>query len=161
MSPDTAAKRPTGSKPGPAHRSGSARTWTYLTFAAAAAFAAALILIATRLFVNVAEVSDTPERSVEEFLTALLDDRDSAAASEWLCSAKADRDLNGAVEALAEAGGGAGIDWSNVTEVDRSVGEATVTADLTTGGGDTTTWTFILVAEDSSPQWLVCGFPSQ
>ncbi|GAB3234722.1 hypothetical protein GCM10027447_32030 [Glycomyces halotolerans] len=169
MSPDTTAMRPDSEAaerpdrtraPEPERPAGPGRLWTYLTFGAAAAFAGALILVAAGLFADVTEVSDTPERTVEEFLTALLEDRDAASAADWLCEEKADRDLTAATGALAEANAQVGLEWSAVTETSRSVGGATVTAELTTTGGDTAIWTFTLVAEDSDPQWLVCDIDS-
>ncbi|MCH7232377.1 hypothetical protein L0U85_16175 [Glycomyces sp. L485] len=167
MSPDTTAKRPDSVTAKPSAESAAGpytadgpqrpgRMWTYLTYGAATAFVGAIALAATSLFANVAEVSDTPERSVEAFLGALLDDHDPDAARGWLCEEKADRDLAGAADRLAEANDGTGLDWSNVTETGRSVGGATVTAELATGRSEATTWTFTLVAEDSDPQWLVC-----
>lgn len=139
----------------PARPARHSRMWTYLTLAATAAFIGAIVLVAANLFVNVPEVSDTPERSVEQFLTALLDDHDAETAREWLCENKADRDLSEAADDLAAINEQTGVDWSNVTETARSVGKATVTAELSTGG-DAITWTFTLVAEDSDPQWQVC-----
>ncbi|WP_026925324.1 hypothetical protein [Glycomyces arizonensis] len=150
--PAQAGKR----RPGDPARHG--RMWTYLTFAAAAAFTGAVAVVGTNLFAGaagVAEVSDTPEHSVEEFLRALLDEHDAEAARGWLCEDKADRDLSEATADLAAINEKTGVDWSNVTETGRSVGEATVAADLSTGGRDIT-WTFTLVAEDSHPQWQVC-----
>ncbi|GAB3656946.1 hypothetical protein [Glycomyces tarimensis] len=175
MSPDTAAKRPDSAAAQRPHGRGAgeagpndehhehgeperrARMWTYLTLAAAAAFLGTLVLVATSLFVNVTEVSDTPERSVEEFLGALLDEQNPEAASRWLCEAKADRDLTEATAVLADAGEQNGLGWSDVTETGRSVGGATVTAELTGDGGDAATWTFTLIAEQGDPQWQVCG----
>ncbi|WP_026930016.1 hypothetical protein [Glycomyces tenuis] len=133
------------------------RMWTYLTIAAAAAFAGTVAVVGTNLFAGtgVAEISDTPEHSVEEFLGALLDDHDAPGAREWMCADKADRDLSEATAELAAINDRTGVDWSNVTETGRSVGKATVTAELSTGG-EAVTWTFTLVAEDSDPQWQVC-----
>lgn len=179
MSPDTAAQRPDTKaeqqleghrQDGAGHdappRSGRAlpepeaparhgRMWTWLTFGAAAAFVGALAVVAANLFVDVDEVSDTPERTVREFLGALLDEHDAADARTWLCADKDDRDLTEAAADLAAFDEQAGVDWSDVTETDRGVGEATVTAELSTGG-EAVTWTFTLVAEDSDPQWQVC-----
>lgn len=165
MSPDTAApKRQPEADPTPESESNSrprpGRLWTYLTLIAAAAFAGALFLIAAQLFAGVEEVDDSPERTVEGFLAALLDERDPEAASGWLCSEKADRDLTAVTEALAEAGSEPGLEWASVTETDRTVGRATVTAELSTDA-DSTTWTFTLVAEDGDPQWLVCDIDSR
>lgn len=178
MSPDTAAQRPDTavdqqpegdrrddgaalgdppgrSRPGPEAPARHGRMWTWLTVGAAAVFIGTVAVVATDLFVGVDEVSDTPEHAVEEFLGALLDEHDAAAAREWLCADKDDRDLTEATADLAAFNEQAGVDWSNVTETGRSVGEATVTAELSTGG-EAATWTFTLVAEDSDPQWQVC-----
>lgn len=179
MSPDTAAQRPDTKaeqqleghrQDGAGHdappRSGRAlpepeaparhgRMWTWLTFGAAAAFVGALAVVAANLFVDVDEVSDTPERTVREFLGALLDEHDATAARTWLCADKAGRDLGEVTAELASFDERAGVDWANVTEIERRVGEATVTADLSTADGSIT-WTFTLVAEDSDPQWQVC-----
>lgn len=175
MSPDTAARRhdstvaqrphengttgPDEARDEPARSDGPTRhgrLWTYLTFTAAAAFVGAVAIVGTNLFTGeVAEISDTPEHSVEEFLTALLDDNDAAAAREWMCEDKADRDLSEATAELATINERAGVAWANVTETDRSVGRATVTAELSTGD-EAVTWTFTLIAENSDPQWQVC-----
>jgi hypothetical protein len=92
-------------------------------------------------------------------LAALLDQRDPGAASRWLCSEQSDRDLTVATEALSSAEAEIGLEWSEVTETDRTVGQATVTAELSTGS-HAATWTFTLVAEDGDPQWLVCDIDS-
>ncbi|WP_199037889.1 Rv0361 family membrane protein [Glycomyces salinus] len=165
MSPDTAApKRQPDTDPTPEPETKSrprpGRFWTYLTLIAAAAFAGALFLIAAKLFAGVEEIDDSPERTVEGFLAALLDERDPEAASGWLCSEKSDRDLTAATEALAEAGAEHGLEWTAVTETDRTVGQATVTVELSTEA-ESTTWTFALVAEDGDPQWLVCDIDSR
>ncbi|GAB3996916.1 hypothetical protein GCM10029992_18360 [Glycomyces albus] len=165
VSPATAApKRQPDTDPTPASESSSrprpGRLWTYLTLVAAAAFAGAVFLITAKLFAGVEEIDDSPEHTVEGFLAALLDERDPEAASGWLCSAKSDRDLTAATEALAKAGAEHDLEWTAVTETDRTVGQATVTAELRTDA-DSTTWTFALVAEDGDPQWLVCDIDSR
>lgn len=165
MSPDTAApKRHHDADPTPESTSKGrprpSRLWTVLTLAAALAFATALVLIAAKLFTGVDEIDDNPERTVEEFLAALLDERDAEAAAAWLCSERSDRDLTAATEALAEAGVEYGLEWSAVTETERTVGQATVTAELRTDSA-AATWTFTLVAEEGHPQWLVCDIDSQ
>lgn len=129
--------------------------WTYITVAAVMIFVGALTFVATKLMTGPDAVEDTPERTVEAFLTALLDDRDPAAAAEWLCSDKADRDLTGVIEALSAADSEQTIAWSEVNETGRDVGQANVTAELDSGG-HRATWTFGLVAEQGEPQWLVC-----
>lgn len=131
------------------------RVWTCLILAAAAAFTGAVTVVGTNLFVQADTVSDTPERSVEALLGALLDEHDATAARTWLCADKAGRDLGEVTAELASFDERAGVDWANVTEIERRVGEATVTADLSTADGSIT-WTFTLVAEDSDPQWQVC-----
>ena len=163
MSPDTAApKRQHDTDPSPQSETGGrhrpGRLWTFLTVGAAAVFAGALLLIASKLFAGVDEVDDSPERSVEGFLAALLDERDPAAAAAWLCSEHSDRDLTAVTEALA--GSERGPEWTEVTETGRTVGQATVTAELR-GDSGAVTWTFTLVAEGGDPQWLVCDIESQ
>lgn len=150
---DDAPPPPGRALPGAPSRHG--RTWAWLTFGAAAAFVGAVAVVAANLFVEVGEVSDTPERTVREFLGALLDEHDAAAARAWLCADKDDRDLTEVAADLAAFDEQAGVEWANVTETDRGVGEATVTAELSTGG-EAVTWTFSLVAEGSDPQWQVC-----
>jgi hypothetical protein len=141
--------------------------WAWVTAGAAVAFCTALVVGAMRLYVDVAEVSevvDSPERTVDAFLAALLDQRDADAAASWLCEDKADRDLSAAVAALSYGPGE--FRWGEVTETGRSVGAATVTADIRVGdGGDAfsspTTWEFALVAEEGEPQWLICGITAE
>lgn len=144
-------------------RDRSGRWWTWLIAAAVAAFCAALVLGAMRLFVDVGDVTDTPERTVDAFLEALLDERDAEAAAAWLCADKADRDLSEAVAALSYIDGPGDFRWGEVEETGRSVGAATVEAGIRVGGGHDgtysapTTWVFSLVAEEGEPQWLICG----
>jgi hypothetical protein len=119
-----------------------------------------------RLYVDVNEVADSPERTVDAFLAALLDQRDADAAAAWLCADKSDRDLSEAVAALSYIDGPGDFQWGEVTETDRSVGAATVTADIGVGEGDSafaspTTWEFSLVAEEGKPQWLICGITAE
>ncbi|QSB05578.1 hypothetical protein [Natronoglycomyces albus] len=127
---------------------------TWAIIAAAIAFTVVVLISGMRLIAGVDDLDDTPARSVDGFLTALLDDQDSAAAADWLCAEKRDRDLNSALLALADLGEH-GITFHDVTEVNRDVGSATVTAELR-AEGETALWTFTLVAEDSNPQWVVC-----
>lgn len=158
--------------PRPAHgrheppRDKSNRLWTWVIAAASAAFCVALVLGALRLFVDVGDVTDTPERTVDAFLEALLDQRDADAAATWLCADKADRDLSEAVAALSFTDGPGEFEWGAVEETGRSVGAATVTAEIRVGGGDgalsaPTTWAFSLVAEEGEPQWLICGITAE
>ena len=141
----------------------SGRGWTLLITAASALFCVALVLGAMRLYTDVNNVTDTPERTVDAFLEALLDQRDAAAAAEWLCADKADRDLGEAVARMSFIDGPGSFAWGEVAETDRSVGAATVTAEIRVGGGHDgtfsapTTWVFSLVAEKGEPQWLICG----
>ncbi|THV27964.1 hypothetical protein [Glycomyces paridis] len=143
------------------------RGWALLTAAAALAFCGALVFGALRLLPDVAEVADSPEHTVEAFLAALLDERDAEASAAWLCADKADRDLAGALERMAAAEGPGAFAWGEVTETARSVGAATVTAEIRVdpGGGaalsDPATWVFSLVAEAGEPQWLICGVAAQ
>lgn len=151
----------------PANRIGANKAWTALTAAAAIAFCVALVFGATRLLVDVNDVSDTPERTVGAFLEALLDRQDAAAAASWLCADKADRDLSEAVARMAFTDGPGTLEWSEVTETARSVGAATVTAEIRIGEGAggafsaPTTWVFSLVAEEGDPQWLICGIAAE
>jgi hypothetical protein len=141
--------------------------WTWIIAAAVAAFCVALVLGAMRLFVDVDDVHDTPERTVDAFLEALLDQRDAEAAATWLCADKADRDLSEAVAALSFIDGPGDFEWGAVEETGRSVGAATVTAEIRIGGGhdgafsDPATWEFSLVAEEGEPQWLICGITAE
>ncbi|MEU5154337.1 hypothetical protein [Glycomyces sp. NPDC021274] len=149
----------------PPHKE-SNRLWTWIIAAAAAAFCIALVLGAMRLFVDVGDVHDTPERTVDAFLGALLDQRDAAAAATWLCADKADRDLSEAVTALSFIDGPGDFAWGAVEETGRSVGAATVTAEIRVGGNDgaysdPATWEFALVAEEGEPQWLICGITAE
>ncbi|GAA2125117.1 hypothetical protein GALLR39Z86_13200 [Glycomyces algeriensis] len=119
-----------------------------------------------RLFVDVADVTDTPERTVDAFLDALLGQRDAEAAATWLCADKADSDLSEAVAALSFLDGPGDFHWGEVEETGRSVGAATVTAEIRVGGGDDAfshpaTWEFALVAEEGEPQWLICGITAE
>lgn len=154
-----------GDRPPVERRGRPNRTWAALTVAASLAFCVALVFGVTRLLVDVTDVSDTPERTVDAFLEALLDDRDAEAASAWLCADKSDRDLGGAIAGLSEDPNG--FEWGEVTETERSVGAATVTAEIRVGSdGDEarsapTTWVFSLVAEGGDPQWLICGVAAQ
>jgi hypothetical protein len=158
VSPDTEAVDAYGTE---TDRARPGRLWTYLIAGAAAVFVGALILVAMRLVVDVREVNDTPEQSVDAFLTALLTDRDAPAASQWLCSAKADSDFDTALERLSMIDGPDRVEWSDVTETGRTVGEATVTAEVRMGGsGEPVTWSFTVVAEDGDPQWVVCDVRS-
>ncbi|MEU6858130.1 hypothetical protein AB0B28_04530 [Glycomyces sp. NPDC046736] len=142
--------------PEPASRRGG-RGWTVLIVAAAIAFCVALVLGATRLFVEVTDSPDSPADTVDAFLEALLDQRDASAAAAWLCAEKADRDLSEAVAAIADDA--EDLEWGAITETGRSVGAATVTADISVSGSDAApaTWEFALVAEPGQPQWLICG----
>ncbi|MDA1362891.1 hypothetical protein O1R50_24960 [Glycomyces luteolus] len=138
------------------------RLWTWILTAAVAAFCAALVLGAMRLYTGVDDVTDTPVHTVDAFLEALLDHRDAEAAAAWLCADKADRDLGEAVAALSDTEDGTGeFAWDEVTETGRSVGAATVAAEIRIGEGgafsDPATWVFSLVAEEGDPQWLICG----
>lgn len=146
--------------PGPRPRGDRhGRAWTVAVIAAAVLFCAALAFGATRLLAggSAPDVTDTPERTVAAFLEALLDDRDADAAASWLCTDKADRDLSAAVDTLAEADGRE-PEWGDVTETARSVGAATVTAEVGMEGRATAaTWEFTLVAEQGHPHWLICG----
>jgi hypothetical protein len=138
-----------------------------VTAGAAVAFCAALVVGTLRLYVDVVDVSevvDSPERTVDAFLAALLDQRDADAAASWLGEDKADRDLSAAVAALSSGPGE--FKWGEVTETGRAVGAATVTADIRVGdGGDAfsspRTWEFALVAEAGEPQWLICGITAE
>ncbi|WP_030160952.1 hypothetical protein [Glycomyces sp. NRRL B-16210] len=165
------AQRRAASEPAPEHRAsrriGSNRAWSALTVAAAVAFCVALVFGATRLLVDVADVSDTPERTVGAFLEALLDRQDAGAAASWLCADKADRDLSEAVARMSFTDAPGTLEWSEVTETARSVGAATVTAEIRIGGdaagalSTPTTWVFSLVAEEGDPQWLICGIAAE
>jgi hypothetical protein len=143
------------------------RLWTWFIAAAVAAFCIALVLGAMRLFVDVGDVTDTPERTVDAFLEALLDQRDAEAAATWLCADKADSDLSEAVAALSFLDGPGDFRWGEVEETGRSVGAATVTAEIRVGGGHDgafshpATWEFSLVAEEGEPQWLICGITAE
>lgn len=149
------------------HRDRSGRLWFWVTAGAIAAFCVALVAGAMRLYVDVGDVTDTPERTVDAFLEALLDQRDAQAAAAWLCADKADRDLSEAVAALSYIDGPGDFKWGEIDETGRSVGAATVTAEIRVGGGDDdsfsapTTWVFSLVAEEGEPQWLICGITAQ
>jgi hypothetical protein len=142
----------------PRHRASS--LWTWIITAAVVAFCIALVLGAMRLYTGVDDVTDTPVHTVDAFLEALLDQRDAEAAAAWLCADKADRDLSAAVAALADGGSGE-FAWDEVTETGRSVGAATVAAEIRIGEGgafsEPATWVFSLVAEEGEPQWLICG----
>ncbi|PRY59149.1 hypothetical protein [Glycomyces artemisiae] len=154
---EPAPPRPTGPPPSPEPQSGL--LWTVVTAVAAVLFCAALVFGATRLFIGDAsgDVTDSPERTVSAFLGALLDDRDAEAAAAWLCTDKADRDLGSAVAAMADAAD-RGFEWGEVDETGRTVGAATVTAEIgIDGGASPATWAFTLVAEEGDPQWLICG----
>ena len=94
---------------GPRDRSG--RVWAWVTAGAIAAFCVALALGATRLYVDVGEIVDSPERTVDAFLEALLDQRDADAAAAWLCADKSDRDLSEAVAALSYIDGPGDFAW--------------------------------------------------
>lgn len=146
-------------------RDRSGRVWTWVTVGAVVAFCVALVFGAMRLYVGVNDVTDTPERTVDAFLEALLDQRDAEAAAAWLCADKADRDLSKAVAALSYTDGPGEFKWSKVTETGRSVGAATVAADIHVGDGgafaEPTTWEFALVAEEGEPQWLICGITAE
>jgi len=138
------------------------RLWTWIITAAVAAFCVALVLGAMRLYTGVDDVTDTPVHTVDAFLEALLVQRDAEAAAAWLCADKADRDLSEAVATLSNADEGSGeFAWDEVTETGRSVGAATVAAEIRIGEGgaivDPATWVFSLVAEEGEPQWLICG----
>lgn len=142
------------------HEEQSGLLWTVVTAVAAVLFCVALVFGATRLFIadTAGAVTDTPERTVSAFLEALLSERDADAAAAWLCTDKADRDLSEAVAAMSAADGDRGFEWSDVTETNRSVGAATVTAEIgIDGGASPATWEFSLVAEEGDPQWLICG----
>ncbi|MCC3764570.1 hypothetical protein K3N28_16030 [Glycomyces sp. TRM65418] len=150
--------------PGPPDR--SSRVWAWATAGAAIAFCAALAFGAMRLYVDVGEVADSPERTVDAFLEALLDQRDADAAAAWLCEDKSDRDLSEAVAALSYIDDAGEFRWGDVAETGRSVGAATVTADIRVGSGDDTfssptTWEFSLVAEQGEPQWLICSITAE
>src|SRR5690606_28691613 len=106
--------RPDRSGPEREGPAGSGRMWTYLTLAAAVAFAGTVTAVGTNLLTgpaDLAEVSDTPEHAVEEFLGALLDDHDAAGAGERMCADKADRDLGEATAELASINERTGVDW--------------------------------------------------
>jgi hypothetical protein len=136
------------------------RGWSLLITAASVLFCLALVLGAMRLHTDVNDVTDTPEHTVDAFLEALLGQRDAAAAATWLCADKADRDLSAAVASMSFTSGPGSFAWGEVTETDRSVGAATVTAEIRAGDearSDPTTWVFSLVAEEGEPQWLICG----
>ncbi|MQM27310.1 hypothetical protein [Glycomyces albidus] len=142
------------------HEDQTGLLWTVVTAVAAVLFCAALVFGATRLFIadTAGTVTDTPERTVSAFLGALLGERDAEAAAAWLCTDKADRDLSEAVAAMSAADGDRGFEWTDVTETNRSVGAATVTAEIgIDGGASPATWEFSLVAEEGDPQWLICG----
>jgi hypothetical protein len=171
--PDTAAPPqaetpPQGAAPersprdaGPDRPQRPGRGWALLIAAASVLFCVALVLGAMRLYPDVGEVTDTPERTVDAFLESLLGRHDAAAAAEWLCADKADRDLGEAVTRISLGDGPGALEWGAVTETDRSVGAATVSAEirLAEGGASSapTTWVFSLVAEEGEPQWLICG----
>lgn len=146
-------------------RDRSSRVWTWVTVAAVVAFCVALVFGAMRLYVDVNDVTDTPERTVDAFLEALLAQRDAEAAAAWLCADKADSDLSAAVAALSYTDRPGEFKWSNVTETGRSVGAATVEADIHVGDSgafaEPTTWVFALVAEEGEPQWLICGITAE
>jgi len=135
--------------------------WTWIITAAAIAFCVALVLGAMRLYTGVDDVTDTPVHTVDAFLAALLEDRDAEAAAAWLCADKADRDLSEAVAALSYTDRTGEFAWDDVTETGRSVGAATVAAEIRIGEGgafsEPATWEFSLVAEEGEPQWLICG----
>ncbi|MCD0444431.1 hypothetical protein LO763_12455 [Glycomyces sp. A-F 0318] len=141
------------------------RGWALLTAAAAVLFCVALVLGAMRLHTDVGEITDTPEHTVDAFLEALLGQRDASAAAAWLCADKADRDLGAAVASMSFTSGPGSLAWGEVTETGRSVGAATVTAEIRMDGGDAasapTTWVFSLVAEKGDPQWLICGIAAE
>jgi len=143
----------------------SHRGWTWLIAAAAAAFCVALVLGAMRLYVDTGDVTDSPEHTVDAFLAALLDQRDATAAADWLCAEKADRDLGEAVAQMSFTDGPGEFAWGEVNETHRSVGAATVSAEIRVGGDDAfsdpTTWVFSLVAEEGEPQWLICGIAAE
>ncbi|MFG3338760.1 hypothetical protein [Glycomyces sp. NPDC048151] len=161
--PTAAARTGHGRHEPPRDRSN--RLWTWVIAAASVAFCVALVLGATRLFVDTGggDVTDTPERTVDAFLEALLDQRDADAAATWLCADKADRDLSEAVAALSFIDGPGEFAWGAVEETGRSVGAATVTAEISVSGDDAapTTWAFSLVAEEGEPQWLICGITAE
>lgn len=160
---DAAPERPGGTGPDFERSKRAGRGWALLIAAASALFCVALVLGAMHLRTDVDEITDTPERTVDAFLEALLDQRDAGAAAEWLCADKADRDLGEAVARMSFLDGSGTFAWGEVTETGRSVGAATVTAEIRTRGGhddalsDPTTWVFSLVAEEGEPQWLICG----
>ncbi|GAA1676557.1 hypothetical protein GCM10009830_24060 [Glycomyces endophyticus] len=158
---EPAPRRPAAPDAGPGRRGDrSGLLWTAVTAAAAVLFCAALVFGATRLFIGdtAGDVTDSPERTVAAFLGALLDERDADAAAAWLCTDKADRDLSEAVAAMSAAEGGRGFEWAEVAETGRSVGAATVTAEIgIDGSASPATWEFTLVAEEGAPQWLICG----
>ncbi|WP_025273453.1 hypothetical protein [Haloglycomyces albus] len=133
------------------------RKWTYATVIAACLFMAAMVWVAMRFFVDFEEVNDTPSNTVESFLTALLDEQDSAAAAEWTCEQKSTRDFEDAVAQLGVLAANEELQWGNVTETSRSLGEATVEAEFSISGTQSATLEFDLVAEDSEPQWMICG----
>lgn len=139
--------------------------WPWIIAAAVAAFCVALVFGAMRLFVDVGDVSDSPEHTVDAFLAALLDQRDAEAAAAWLCADKADRDLSEAVAALSFNDGPGEFAWGEVEETSRSVGAATVTAEIRIGGDGVysapAAWEFSLVAEEGEPQWLICGITAE
>lgn len=142
-------------------RDKSGRWWPWLIAAAVAAFCVALVLGAMRLFVDVGDVTDSPEHTVDAFLEALLHERDAEAAAAWLCADKADRDLSEAVAALSFTDRPGEFAWDGVAETGRSVGAATVEAEIRVGEAGAiaapATWVFSLVAEEGEPQWLICG----
>ncbi|MFC4334891.1 hypothetical protein [Salininema proteolyticum] len=135
----------------------SNRLWTFAMVAAAILFAAALALVAMKFFVQFEAVSDTPENSVEEFLTELVDHQDPAAAAEWTCSEKASRDFDAAVADFGELARERNMEWGAVEETSRNLGEATVSAEFALDGAEPAAVEFSLIAEEGSPQWMVCG----
>lgn len=131
---------------------------TIAIVAAAVAFSAVVIITATRFIAGVDDIDDTPAQSVDGFLTALFNDRDAEAMNSWLCEEKQDRDFDEVVNGLSQQlnDSSSDVSFSTPQEVTRDVGSATVTTELEVDG-EAATWTFTLVAEDSTPQWVVCG----
>lgn len=104
-----------------------------------------------------------PADSVDDFLTALLDDRDAEAAAGYTCASQSG-DLGAALDvfdALPPATGSDGLTdftWQDVTVVSEHDDIALVTAQVGLAvTGDTDTWTFAVVTGDPDNAWRVCG----
>lgn len=135
---------------------------TIAIIVASVAFTAAVIITGTRFIAGVDDLEDTPAQSVDGFLTALFIDGDSESIDGWLCAEKRDRDVDPLLQSLSQQLNDTedNISFSEPHEESRDVGTAVVTTELV-ADGDAATWTFTLVAEDSSPQWVVCNVDAE